>query len=49
MHQPVELAVRVSELAVEQGKAFNEEPHMRGRGLDRARCQRDGRRPQPIA
>ena len=34
MHQPVELAVRLIELAVEQGKAFNQEPHMRRRGID---------------
>ena len=48
MHQPIELAVRVMKLAVEQREPFNEEPDMRGGGLGRTRCQRDGRRPQPI-
>ena len=43
MHQPVELAVCVTELAVEQREAFNEEPHMHGGGFGRARCQLDSR------
>ena len=38
MHQPVELAARVIELAVDQGQAFGNEPHMGDGGLGRARA-----------
>ena len=49
MHQPVEFATRVTELAVDQGEAFGDEPHMRSGSFGRARRQLDGRRAQPGA
>ena len=49
MHQPVELAAHVLELALDQGEAFGDEPYMRDGGFGRARRQLDGRGPQPSA
>ena len=49
MHQPLELVARVIVLAVDQGEAFGEEPHMYNGGLGRARGELDGWCSQPIA
>ena len=49
MHQQVEFATRVIALAVDQGEAFGDEPHMRGGRFGRARRQLEGRRAQPGA
>ena len=48
LHQPAELAARVVELAVDQGEAFGDEPHMGDGGLGRARGELDGRCSQPL-
>ena len=47
MHQGVELALSILKLAVDQGEAFNQQPHMCGGGLGRAGCQLHGWRAQP--
>ena len=47
MHQAVELALSILKLAVDQGEAFNQQPHMCGGGLGRAGCQLHGWRAQP--
>ena len=49
MHQPVEFATRVIALAVDQGEAFGDEPHLRSGSFGRARRQLEGQRAQPGA
>ena len=39
MHQPVEFATRLIALAVDQGEAFGDEPHMRSGSFSRSRRQ----------
>ena len=48
IHQPAELTARLVELAVDQGDAFGDEPHVCNGRLCRARDELDGWRSQSI-